>query len=579
MALNLNNAIINPRRVSEMLEHALDSVISTPNTIAVVRDYGRTDNITATSTMTLCRRMPADYDAVRITLHGATSGANAFKAAVAPSSQFNNGWEPKDAAGSLQAFTALSWGTTSRGNPRNPSGGAATTTVTGTSGTTAAKTLIEGDIPSDILQINSLTRTDVTGAPPLLYVRLQGVNLPAFQAAETSSISTNPWSGVETDFYSGYWSAADHVPTSDVNLINPEGYSTQYRISAGSLGNLVALDGNPQVASEAVPCTAGAYYSYGGAIASTTGGAVDIVGFYASANATTAIGYSTASAFAGTGGAVLTAITGGYRFIVPTGATHFRVQLNANAITHIPTGTTVAYAGQVIPTVTNPSVAPTQGWAPSITIECWLRGKKIYNVGVTGDSIDHGAIPAGAVPQFGGNINGWGRRFVKLLNDNGILSSYVALCHSGDPSSQYLERSMGAVLTGRLTHLFIKPWSLNETAAGIAGAQRAVARTNLLLQVCRDRGVQPILFIPWGGQGDGTVMKTYVLEYVEACKAIGIPVFDARSVTDNAAGNLKVEFQNVDSNGVVVDVSHMNDLGQATVAQEAFKNKATFYLE
>jgi len=579
MTLNIDNRIINPRRVAEMLEHTIDAITPTSNTVAVVRDYGRTDNLPLTATMALCRRMPADYDAVRVILHGAVSGANAFKAAVAPSSQFNNGWEPKDAAGSLQAFTPLTWGTSDRKNPRNPSGGASTTTITGTSGSTAAKTLIEGDVASDILKITSLDRTDVVGAPPLLFVRIQGVYPPAFQVAETSSISTNPWSAVETDFYSGYWNAADHIPSADVNLINANGYSTQYRISVGSLGNLVALDGNSQTASEAVPCTAGTYYCYGGAIASTTGGAVDVVGFYSSANATTAIGYSTASAFAGTGGATLTAITGGYKFIVPTGATHFRVQLNSNTITHIPTGTTSAYLGQVLPTGTNPSSAPAQGWAPSVTIECWLRGKKVYNIGVSGDSIDQGAIPSNAVPQYGGNINGWGRSFVKLLNTNNILASYVALCHSGDPSSQYLERALGAVLTGRLTHLFIKPWSLNETASGIAGAQAAVARTSLLLQVCKERGVQPILFIPWGGQGDGTTMKTYILNYVTACSQSGIPVFDARNVTDNSSGNLKVEFQNVDSNGAVIDVSHMNALGGSSVAQEAFDKRATFYIE
>jgi len=404
--------------------------------VAQLRDYGSSANGPGTFTMHMCRRMPAEFDAIQIVLHGAASGANTFKAAIAPSAQFNNGWQPKDAANADQTFTAVTFGTTDRQNPRNPGGGAATATVTGTSGSNASGDLIEGDIASDIISLRSLDRTDIVGAPPLLMVRVYGVSLPASNASESSAVNANPWSSVIPDFYSGYW-ATDAIAT-------------------------------------------------------------------------------------------------------PPGA------------------------------------APSQDWLPNITINCFLRGKRVYNMAVAGDSVEQGWIAATAVPQFGGNINGWGRRFAKLCNDIGVPVSYISLAHTGQKSRVFHERAINYLLTGSLTHLFVKVWSTNESADGMASAYAAVDRCNKIIQMCLDRGVIPILVPPWGGQGDGTAMKTYVLDYIEKCKQSGILVFDPRSITDASNGTLRQDFKTVNSGGAVVDGTHLNSFGQDEVAMFAFRMRREF---
>lgn len=405
--------------------------------MCAIRETGITANASIAATFTLCRRAPAHYDAVQVILHGAVSGANTFKVSVAPSSQFNNGWQPLNAAGAAQAFTNLTFGTTDPLNPRNPGGGAATTTTAGTSGTNATQDLIEGSSISDILNISSLARTDNPAADPLIFVRVFGTNAPAINVTEADTAGANPWNSAIPDFYCGYWGATD---------------------------------------------------------------------------------YTTAT----------------------------------------------------------PPGAPSQQWLPSLTIVFWLRGKRVYTIGATGDSIEQGWIPAASVPQFGGNINGWPRRFVKLLNDNGISATLVSLSTTGAHSKLFHERAVNAILAGKLTHLFIKPWSVNETANGDAAVPAALARTSQLIELCHARGVVPILVQPWGGQSNGTTMRNTVDAYVAGMAASGVAVFDPRSVTDTSSGALIDSMKNLNNVGAVVDSLHINDSGYDIIANNCFHHKHMF---
>lgn len=180
---------------------------------ATVNTTGLTTVSTGTYTFHQTFRAPAHFDAVQITVRGDTSSANTYKVSVAPSASFNNGWQPVDGAGTNVAFVPVTFGTTDRRNPRNPGGGAATTVVSGTSGTNAAFNLIEGDAPSDILKLSSLPRTDQPGSPPLLMVRLFGVNPPSVRVLESTAVHPNAWinSGYMPDHFCGFWGTTDYT--------------------------------------------------------------------------------------------------------------------------------------------------------------------------------------------------------------------------------------------------------------------------------------------------------------------------------------------------------------------------------
>ena len=419
----------------------LTGLESTPRRVVapIVQDYAATSNASITSTMSLCRQAPAHYDAVRVILRGVVSGANTFKASVAPSAQFNNGWQPKDAANADQAFTAVTWGTTAKDNPRNPGGGAATATVTGTSGANATHDLIEGDVASDIVYVRSLDRTDFPDKAPLIFLRLFGVNIPAVSVAESADNAVNPWSAKVPDFYSGYWSTTDY-----------------------------------------------------------------------------------------------------------TSAT--------------------------------PPGAPTQTWLPSVQVQFFLRGKPVSCVAVAGDSIEQGWVAATVVPQFGGNINGWPRRLVEKLNAAGRPAVFCTLAHTGNKSSLFRQRAITQLYRGGVTHLFIKPYSVNEAADSDAQVHADCAQTTAIINLCVAFGVTPIIIQPWGGQDNGTSRRAIADAYISACRASGILVFDARVVTDKPDGSLKDEAKTVNSGGAVVDSTHLNDTYQELVAAYAFSLSGAFGL-
>lgn len=405
---------------------------------ALVRFYGASSNGTGIYTFCQTLTAPAHFDAVQITLNGQDSTANQFKVSVAVSAKFNNGWQPVDSADAPLAFTPVTFGTTDRLNPRNPGGGSATAVVGGTSGSNATFNLIEGDVPSDVIKLRSLDRTDDATKNPLLFIRLFGTNPPGAAVNESSAAHANPISSVE-EFYSGYWATND-------------------------------------------------------------------------------------------------------------------------------------YTGSV------PPGAPTGGWLPSLTVTFFLRGKVVNVVGVAGDSVEQGWVQAAAVPQFGGNINGWPRRLVKKLNQAGITTSYVAACHTGNRASAFHERAINMLNTGRLTHLFIKPWSVNGYADGVQAMRDDLQRCQLIIQRCLDLRVVPIIIQPWGGQNSGTTIRNEVDAWIDLQRMSGVPVFDPRAITDDATGGLKSTYKTITAGGAVVDSIHPNDAGQEDIANLAFEMAINFQL-
>lgn len=175
------------------------------------RVIGQANNASGTFTFHRTKRAPAHFDAVQVVVHGATSSANTFKVSAAPSAKYNNGYSPVDASNVAVAWTPVTFGTTNPNDTRNPGGGSANTTVGNASGSNAAATLIEGRVYSDIMTLASLDRADTPANPPLLMLRIYGVNPPAANVAETGSASANPVSSSVLEFYSGYWAGSDYT--------------------------------------------------------------------------------------------------------------------------------------------------------------------------------------------------------------------------------------------------------------------------------------------------------------------------------------------------------------------------------
>lgn len=404
------------------------------------RLYGAVSNSGGNYCFGMTRRAPAHFDAIQIVLTGAASAANAFKASIAPTASYGDGYNPTDSAGADITPTLITFGSTDKADFRNPGGGAGTVVVDNASG--AGDALIEGRIQSDWIDCRSLDRVDHPDYPPLYHLRLFGQAAPAIAAAEAASNSANPFSAVDPEFYAGYWS--------------PQG--TDFTVSKATTGY--------------------------------------------------------------------------------TATTYF----------------------------------------PCVEIKFLLRGRYAYSIGFDGDSIEDGWVSTNAVPQFGGRINGWGRRLVAKLNAAGILASHVNLSTPGAKSQLWHSRAYNSVLSGGLTHLFIKPWSTNEIADGVASVYAALTRTAKLIELCTARRVRPILIRPWAGQSITTAPGILVQAFCDQAKAAGIDVFDAREIMGSGA-QLNAQWLTYNSGGAVVDYTHPNDAGQEAVANLAFLQRRDFGLD
>ena len=218
--------------------------------------------------------------------------------------------------------------------------------------------------------------------------------------------------------------------------------------------------------------------------------------------------------------------------------------------------------------VTNPAFWSQWG-VPAVEVEFFLRGKSTRNIGITGDSTDQGWVPATAVPQTGGNINGYMRQFAELLRKSGDPVGFVSLAQAGQRSQMSYNNALGAVLKGELTHLVIRPFSSNDrsTGVGIDVALAALQRTTILIQTCLNKGVTPILLkpFPWGGVD--TVQYPAVLAYCADYLASGGLVLDLDPVlVDPSTGKLYEKFLTVDSLGAFVDKTHINSEGHRAAA-------------
>lgn len=231
----------------------------------------------------------------------------------------------------------------------------------------------------------------------------------------------------------------------------------------------------------------------------------------------------------------------------------------------------------------DPGGAPTQWGMPIVELRYLARGRTGHTIGFAGDSIDQGNVPASAVPQFGANLNGWGRRLVSKLNAAGVLASHLDMTRVGDKSRLFHERAYNAILGRHVTHLFTKPWSVNESGDGVASIPAALQRTTRLIDLAKSKRVGITIVWPWGGQGLETVSGAAALinSYMDNLVAAGVSVFDVRSIMNNAGDQpqpLKDKFRVVNSGGAFIDAIHLNDVACETVANEAFGRRGEFGL-
>lgn len=219
--------------------------------------------------------------------------------------------------------------------------------------------------------------------------------------------------------------------------------------------------------------------------------------------------------------------------------------------------------------LTNPA-AWSQYGAPCVEIEFLLRGKLVRNIGITGDSTDQGWVDSTAVPQFGGTINGYMRRVVKYLRDQGEPVGYSVFAQAGQRSFMTYNNVLPAVISGELTHLVIRPWSVNDHGTGTtaAVAADAIQRTNLLIQACKGYGVVPILLRPFAYGSFPAAGLPLIHSYVDSYQAAGGLVLDLSPVinVDGSLINVKPEYLTVNSSGAIVDPTHLNDAGHQAAA-------------
>lgn len=255
---------------------------------------------------------------------------------------------------------------------------------------------------------------------------------------------------------------------------------------------------------------------------------------------------------------------------------------SADPLTQIDADFYSGYWGADNTATPDPGSAPTQQWMPIFDVRFLLRGKVAYSIGVAGDSIDQGWIAATAVPRFGGNMNGWGQRLVKKLNDSGVVASFVDMTHTGSKSFVFHSKAYSAIVNRELTHLFVKPWSVNESADGAASVYAGITRTQQLIELCKKYDVVPVIVWPWGGQGMETpTFGTPIYQYMQQLQDSGVFIFDARSIVNISGAQplgLRTEFKTVDSGGSIVDSTHLNDAAQELIASYAMAKSPEFLL-
>lgn len=218
---------------------------------------------------------------------------------------------------------------------------------------------------------------------------------------------------------------------------------------------------------------------------------------------------------------------------------------------------------------------PVQGYVPSVELKYILRDKRALCIAHASDSLGKGWVASTAVPQWGGNADGWGRKLVRKLNLSGVPAEYVNLAQQNFKSFRFHEALYDVLLKrpNALTHAIIKVWSTNESSDGVASIAPAIQRTNKLIAMCQERGVIPIIEHLWAGQSWGTPGEILVRSYCAQLNSAGIRVFDASQIIGGPQlqSTPLSQYLTRDSGGSVVDNIHINEAGHEDVANEAMR--------
>lgn len=232
--------------------------------------------------------------------------------------------------------------------------------------------------------------------------------------------------------------------------------------------------------------------------------------------------------------------------------------------------------------VTTPG-GPPEGtdWMPTFEVKFLLRGGEVSEVKVVGcasESIESGYNGSAAVPQWGGGIDGWPRKYVAARDGSGKATSFVDMTYPGTPSRMFQSKALTSIYNGGLTHLLFKPWTVNDLTQGVPGVRDAIGRTSMILQACAENGVRPVLIWPYGGPGIGSTERNMVDAYLTGAVAQGYDVFDCRSLVTDSNGAIKTQYLTVNSGGGIVDDEHLNELGHNVIRDLFISQQARFGL-
>lgn len=226
-------------------------------------------------------------------------------------------------------------------------------------------------------------------------------------------------------------------------------------------------------------------------------------------------------------------------------------------------------------TVTEPGAAPVQGWCPNIDLEFLLMDGQIISYAVAGDSLEHGYCPTNAVPLWGGGSNAWPRKLESMIRASGKAANCVSFAQGGQESHIFNEMFYDSLTLSPpgYTFAFIKPWSVNSLADNSISVYTHTARCDRVLSKCIESGVTPIIIRPWAGQATTSERGLIIQDYCNKLEASGFLTFDPNleiASADNPSVILP-QYLNIDSNGTVIDNTHLNEAGQDKIAAAAYR--------
>jgi hypothetical protein len=232
--------------------------------------------------------------------------------------------------------------------------------------------------------------------------------------------------------------------------------------------------------------------------------------------------------------------------------------------------------------ITPPS-AGSQGYCASVEVIFYLRGQRVNTIASGGDSLDQGYCLPAATNCSAGTVNGWSRQLAGQLTAAGNPTGYTSWNYQGQYASNFNERALTPLMLGDcaagITHLFFKPYSINEGNVSVVADMK---RADHVLDWAYRCNITPVLVYPWAGQGIGTTAGNQIVAYIDAAKARGVATFDARAIISAdgslTSNSIKTSCLTLNSSGVKVDDTHINATCQKSVADLANAQRATFNL-